>query len=103
LVDLDMHGMAKLGMGDRGALANHLLHVVSGRHRPLHLDWARRHATTALERIGRDLGPQYEAIRRRIAAGDAKRKGIARECRSRPKAAREEAARGGEQRRAREP
>jgi hypothetical protein len=74
-----MHGMAKLGVRDRGTLANYLLHVVSGCHLPLHLDRARRHAATAVERIGRDLCPQNETIWRRVAAGDAERKGIAQE------------------------
>ena len=102
-VDLDMHGMAKFGMRDRSALADHLLHAVACRHRPFDLDRPHGHAAAAVERLGRDLGPQHKTVRRRVAAGDAERKGIGRECRRRPKSAREEAAGGGEQRRGREP
>src|SRR5207302_5780829 len=42
--DLHMHRMAKLGMRNRGALANHLAHVGGGGYRPVDLDRAVGHA-----------------------------------------------------------
>jgi hypothetical protein len=102
-VDLDMHRMAKFGMRDRGAVADHLPHGLIRRHRPFDLDRTPRHAAAVLERLGRDLGPQHEAVRRRLAAGNAERKRVGGECRRGPKRVREKASRGGEQRRGRKP
>src|SRR5262249_37091893 len=70
-VDSDMDGVAEFWMRDRASLAYHLAHAGVCGHRPIDFDRPLRHATAAFERVWRDLRPQHEPVRGRIAAGDA--------------------------------
>ena len=70
---LDMHRMAKLRPGERGALLHDGGELGVRRHFPRHLHRGRRHAVADLERLGRQPRPDDEAVGRRIARGDAER------------------------------
>ena len=75
--DLDMDAMAQFGPRDRFARRDYGLETVVAGHFPFYRQRHGGHTAMRLEGLGRQLGPDDEAVRRRIARRHAQRKGVA--------------------------
>ena len=69
--DLDVDGVAQFRRGHRRTLGDDVAHAGLVGDFPVDRDRSHRHAVADLERLGRQAGPDHEAVRRRIARGDA--------------------------------
>ena len=74
--NLDMHRMTKLGTRQRRARGDDVAHARGARYFPLHFHRSGRHAVANLEGVGREPGPDHEAIRGGIARRDAELEGV---------------------------
>ena len=66
-----MDAMGKLGPGQLLALGDDRAEAFVARDLPGDRHRRHRHAAMLVERIGREPGPDHEAVGRRIARGDA--------------------------------
>src|SRR5262249_35673411 len=90
--DLDMHRVAKFGMGHGRALLRHLAHAFIGGDGPGDLHRLPWHTAAPLERSRRDLRPEHKAVRCRVTGSDTEREGVGGKNGTRPDATPEEAA-----------
>jgi len=81
MVDVDVHRVGEVGIGEGHTAAHDVAHAVVGRDVPLHRHAHRIDAAAAVrgERLDRQPRPQHHAVGERIARGDAERERVGRE------------------------